>query len=320
MPHRSRLARLLQFICGLQLGVAGAWLAGGWTASPGWALAGAILVLAIAPVILGLELLLVAWIARSDRHTPRPRAGQLLRAWASESMHWYRTFCWRQPFRWRAEGDALEGCHGRQGVVLVHGFMCNRGFWTPWLRRLRAAGHACEAVNLEPVFTGIDDYAPILEAAVARMRAATGRPPVLVCHSMGGLAARAWLRSRPAAAREVAHLLTIGTPHQGTWLARFSGRANGRQMRLDSAWGRGLQAHERWHPLPPTTCWYSNCDNVVFPPAKATLPAADNRFVPGRAHVALAFDPAVIDGTLALVAAAARRQGDFVTESPVEIG
>lgn len=320
MPHRSRLARLLQFTCGLQLGVAGAWLAGWWAASPAWALAGAILVLGIAPLILGIELLIVARVARTDRATPRPRAGQLLRAWISESAHWYRTFCWRQPFRWRAEDDTLADGRGRQGVVLVHGFMCNRGFWTPWLRRLRAAGHACEAVNLEPVFTGIDDYATLLEAAVARVRAATGRPPVLVCHSMGGLAARAWLRSRPGAVLEVAHLVTIGTPHHGTWLARFSRRPNGLQMRLDSDWLRALEAHERWHPLPPTTAWYSNCDNVVFPPVTATLAAADNRFVPGRAHVALAFHPQVIDGTLALVDAAARRQGDFVTKSAVEIG
>jgi len=320
MPGRSRLARLLQFTCGLQFGVSAAWLVGIWHSSPAWAIGGALFVLAMAPVILGIELLIVPWVARTDPATPSPRAAQLLRAWLSESAHWYRTFCWRQPFRWSAEADSLDaGSGARQGVVLVHGFMCNRGFWSPWLRRLRAAGHPCVAVNLEPIFTGIDDYAPLIDAAVARVRAATGRPPVLVCHSMGGLAARAWLRACHGAERQVAHLVTIGTPHRGTWLARFSRRANGRQMQLHSGWLRQLEAHERWHPLPPTTCWYSNCDNVVFPPFTATLPNADNRFVPGKAHVALAFDAAVVQGTLALVTAASQRQGESITGTPAEI-
>ena len=282
---------------------------------------GAVLVLTIAPMILGIELLVVPWVARADATTPRPRATQLLRAWLSESTHWYRTFCWRQPFRWRAESDSLaSNPRGRHGVVLVHGFMCNRGFWTPWLRRLRAAGHPCVAVNLEPIFTSIDDYAPIIDAAVARVHAATGCAPILVCHSMGGLAARAWLRARPAATRQVAHLVTIATPHRGTWLARFSRRTNGRQMQLHSGWVRQLEVHELSHPLPPATCWYSNCDNVVFPPSTATLAGADNRFVPGQAHVALAFHPAVIEGTLALITSAHPRQGESVTGSPAEIG
>ena len=37
-------------------------------------------------------------------------------------------------------------------VVLVHGFVCNRGFWLPWLRALRDRGLAYATVNLEPVF------------------------------------------------------------------------------------------------------------------------------------------------------------------------
>jgi len=45
-------------------------------------------------------------------------------------------------------------------------------------------------------------------------------------------------------------------------------------------------------------CWYSNCDNVVFPASTATLPGADNRFVPGLPHVGLAFDAAVMRSVL----------------------
>lgn len=319
MPDHSRLARLLQFVCFLQLGLALAW--GGWSwSSPVAAFAGALLVLGIAPVILGIELLIVSRVARSDPAAPPATAAQLLRAWVSESVQWYRVFCWRQPFRWRAESDFVpQGAQGRQGVVFVHGFMCNRGFWNGWLRRCRSLGHPCIAVNLEPVYGSIDDYAAIIDVAVDRMQAVTGHAPVLVCHSMGGLAARAWWRAH-GDVRQVAHIVTIGTPHGGTWLARFSRRPNGRQMQLQCAWLQDLLAHERLRRSPPITCWFSNCDNVVFPPSTATLPQADNRFVPGQAHVALAFHPAVVEGTLEILAAAPMRQGESVTETPLEIG
>ena len=64
-------------------------------------------------------------------------------------------------------------------------------------------------------------------------------------------------------------------------------------MRVGSEWLRELAATE-----PPVqqhfTCWYSNADNVVFPPVSATLPGADNRLLPGAAHVDLAFRPEVM--------------------------
>jgi triacylglycerol lipase len=99
----------------------------------------------------------------------------------------------------------------------------------------------------------------------------------------------------------VAHVITIGTPHRGTWLARLSRLQNGRQMRLDGEWVAQLAAQ----PARPGlfTCWYSNCDNVVFPPAAATLPGADNRLVTNAAHVELAFRPEVMQASLALAAA-----------------
>lgn len=304
----------------MQLLAAAACFAWRWPHAPAQALAGAALVLLIAPVVLGLELCIVAVIARADHAVPPPSASQLLRAWVSESVHWYRTFCWRQPFRWRQPDDQLSSSARRTGVVLVHGFMCNRGFWTPWVRLLRERGHPHVAVNLEPVFTGIEDYAATIDQAVRQLTDATGRPPVLVCHSMGGLAARAWWRASRGN-RPVAAIVTIGTPHRGTWLARFSRRPNGRQMQLHSGWLEQLAAHEERQPLPPMTCWYSHCDNVVFPASTATLPGADNRFVAGRAHVALAFDETVMHGTLALLAGATpARQGESVTGSPAEIG
>ena len=314
MPGSSRLARLLQLSCFFQSGLAIGWLLWRWPASPQEAVAGALLVPLIPPITLGIELLIVRWIARRDAPVPIPSAAQLACAWLSESVHWFRTFWWRQPFRWRTTADAIgPESRGRTGVVFIHGFMCNRGFWLPWMRRLSQRGHPYAAVNLEPVFTAIDDYAAAIDEAVAHMTRFTGRPPILICHSMGGLAARAWWRASRGE-QAVSRIVTIGSPHGGTWLARFSRRDNGRQMRLRSAWLKALCASETENPLPPMTCWYSNCDNVVFPASTATLPTAENKFVAGQPHVALAFHARVVEGCLQSIAESQQAsQGDSFT-------
>ncbi len=243
---------------------------------------------------------------------PRPGARALAAAWRAETCHAWRVFAWRQPFRWRTWPDRLdgEGVAGRRGVLLVHGFVCNRGFWAPWLRRLSADRRAFSAVNLEPPFASIDDYVEALDEAARRLQQATGLPALVVCHSMGGLAVRAWL-ARRAAEGEAMHgrverVVTIGSPHAGTWLARFSHTRNGREMRPGSAWLERLA--QAWRSgeagLAPGrfTCWYSNADNIVMPASSAMLAGADNRLVNGAGHVDLAFREEVIEGTLAILA------------------
>ena len=279
-----------QAIAFMLLAAAAAWVTWHWPHSPASAIVGALVIVFGYSIFLAVEFVLLKSVG-TDEGTPPPTWRDALRAWWGESGTTPRVFFWRQPFRWRAEPDQLTGATGRRGVVFVHGFVCNRGFWNPWMRELRPSGRAFIAVNLEPVFGSIEDYVAIVDDAVTRVtHASGGLAPVIVCHSMGGLAVRAWLRATGGAAR-VHHVVTIGSPHRGTWPGRFSHTPNGRQMRLDGPWVT-LLARER--PQVPFTCWYSNCDNIVFPASTATLPGADNRFVRGIAHVQLAFRPEVI--------------------------
>ena len=297
-------ARWQRWLVAAQGLLAGLWLLPWWPSSRTLALAGVLAVPLLARLALAPQFLLMAWVARRTGQE-RPGARALARAWWAETRWAALVFGWWQPFRHRALPDWLppprEGARGPRGVVLVHGFLCNRGFWLPWMRLLRARGHPYVAVTLEPPFGSIDDYAATLDAAVARVAQATGQAPLVVAHSMGGLAVRAWLRAVPGAQARVHRVATIGTPHHGTWPARHARSTNGRQMRLHGDWVRALAQQEPAARRALFVCWHSPCDNVVYPASAAVLEGADNRRVAGAAHVELAFHPRVVRECLELL-------------------
>ncbi len=288
------------------VGTAAVCLIGLWPYSPALAVVASALCLLAYSGLLAIEFVLMHRINRSDA-APRARPTELLGAWWGETRVAAQVFAWRQPFRSNALPDQLgdPGLKGQRGVVFVHGLLCNRGFWTPWLRQLQGGRHAFVALSLEPAFGTIDNYAGQIEQAVQQVSDASGLPPLLVCHSMGGLAVRAWLKT-PGHLSRIHHVVTLGSPHHGTWLARFGRSHNGKQMRQGSGWLGKLAAiagqEEKAAMAARFTCWYSNCDNIVFPASTATLQGADNRFVSGAAHVQLAFLPEVMRATLAMLA------------------
>lgn len=293
------LARLQRFTTVGLLALALLWAVLAWRAGhAGWALIGALLIVFAYALVLALEFALLHR-AHGDDPTPRATPAQLLRAWIGEVMSAPLVFCWRQPFRSEVWPDHLPpGAAGRRGLLLVHGFVCNRGLWSPWLAKLHEQGTPFIAVNLEPVFGSIDDYIGIVENAVQRLESATGLPPVIVAHSMGGLAVRRWWAERGDDAR-VHHAVTIGTPHRGTWLARFAMTRNARQMQQRSGWLLTLAQREPPSRAARFTCFYGHCDNIVFPPGTATLAGADNRHLAGVAHVHMASRPEPFDEVMA---------------------
>ncbi len=244
------------------------------------------------------------WIVRRSyaRTDPvRPSVVDLLVAWVGETFAAPRAFLWRQPFLERAIPDSPSGSErGRRGVVLVHGFFCNRAIWNPWLRELQRSGIPFIAVNLEPVFGSIDDYRATIGSAVDRLREETSLAPVVVAHSMGGLAARAWLATQ-ADADAVHRVVTIATPHAGTRMARRNWASNIGEMRIGSPWLQTLMSRERPAIRARFVCFWSHCDNIVFPARTATLEGADNRHLRRTAHVQMVLHPDAIAAVLELV-------------------
>ena len=297
------LAHTLKFITFLILIFAGGVIWAFWDQAPVLAVTAVLVSLFLYIPFLGAQFLALRRVNREDPALPAT-VGQLMSAWWDEVVLLPRIFFWRQAFWWNHIPDATDNAfrfRGRRGVVFIHGFICNRGLWTPWLARLKKHRRAFVAVNLEPVFGSIDDYVPLIEQAIQKVTVTTGKPPVVVCHSMGGLVIRAWLRSAADTDERVHHIVTIGSPHHGTWLARFSFMRNGRQMTLANRWLAQLEADEPPGRHTLFTCFYSNCDNIVFPASSATLAGADNRFIAGEAHLALAFNQEVISESLAKI-------------------
>src|SRR5687767_11802535 len=111
--------------------------------------------------------------------------------------------------------DAAEPAGGIP-VILIQGYFVNRGYLAPLMRRLRVDRIGpLFAPTLPSVFTPIERFAEELGRQVERIAEATRQPRViLVCHSMGGLAARRYLAN--GGAGRVARLITIASPHHGT--------------------------------------------------------------------------------------------------------
>lgn len=250
----------------------------------------ALLILCSHAIVLAAEFVAMHRINASDP-TLRASTMQVFRAWCSETISALVVFCWRQPFGSRLHPDHLPSNRPARGVVLVHGFVCNRGVWNRWLRHLHHRSVPFIAVNLEPVFGSIDAYAPIIDTAVARLQATTGRAPVIVGHSMGGLAIRAWLASTAGADDRVHRVITMGSPHGGTRLADLSMTPNGHQMKVGGPWLAQLEAREPPERFSRFTCFYGNCDNIVFPASAAMRPQAANRHLAGVGHVHMVDHP-----------------------------
>lgn len=289
------LAQLLRIVIAIQflLGAAIGWGIAAWM---GWPLWTALLWAASLPF---------AVMVLVDTYSGVvSRADEPLSPWLKSLVGEYRAgfliFLFRQPWTTgtptvlpstRVDGAAADG--RRIPVVLVHGYMCNHRIWDTMATALRAQGHDVLAVNLEPLFTSIDKYAPILENAVQTLLRHSGQSQLAVVgHSMGGLATRAWLRAHGT--QRVARVITLGTPHVGTQIPQHTPTPNGRQMAWGSEWLQSLLASEKPHTHQLFRIALTPQDNIVFPQRAQVLPGVTARVFEGIGHVQMCMDPDVI--------------------------
>ena len=217
------------------------------------------------------------------------------------------------PDKFQAHERAPEQANEQAIVLLVHGYLSNRGIWWRYAHALRRRGNYVAAVDLTPPLASLETFIVALDAAVERHRRLTGRRRViLIAHSMGGLVSRAWLARRVDP--EVVLLITIGTPHCGTRLAPMAIGQCAREMRESSKWSGELTAIETPTSRSRIVSIRSSQDNVVVPARSAQLDGAQNIVVDGVGHLATTTDREILTRVLQLVANAGAGSGQHVEQ------
>jgi len=292
------LARYLRVAQGIQvlaaLALASALQRAG---APAWLaiLCGVLLPFAVQGVPLGIEFVTGALIDRR----PVARIGflRLVAIWWIETWRASVVFNIDQPWRANFPERPLVRDPSRPAVLLIHGYMCNRAAWRYWLRKGIPARWNVATVNLEPVFGPVERYAEVIHGAVERLRAATGAERItLACHSMGGLAARTYLRRHGHHA--VQRVITIDTPHHGTVFATLGHGSNARQMRNASEFVRELARDDA--PV-DFVCFASQHDNLIVPRDNQILGDAEAVWFEQIGHLTMLASDPVLDKLIEVV-------------------
>lgn len=193
-------------------------------------------------------------------------------------------------------------------VVFVHGYLDT--LRTPWWRTL--TDHLVDAGwqsgriyrartegRLGRSFGSPREYAADVQAVLETAHDEHGEPASLVCHSMGGLNAR-WCVERGDGADLVRDIVTIGTPHSGTYTAYLVfPTPGGRTMVPSSSFIRELN-EGGLEPSVRYTAVASKNDRLIVPRRNAYLPErlahadSENISLESHSHMQMLHDPDVV--------------------------
>ncbi|MBI2890462.1 MAG: alpha/beta fold hydrolase [Nitrospirae bacterium] len=159
---------------------------------------------------------------------------------------------------------------GHAPIIFVHGLGGGPGNFLPMATYLRFHGRKRSYRISFDSKQGLEKRADALARFIGRVRAANGASQVdLVAHSLGGIIVRIAL-ARPRLARSVRTLVTLGTPHHGTYPARYLNSPILRDLRPDGRIIRLLQ-HRPWPRSVRGVALWSRNDLMVLPPESACL-------------------------------------------------
>ncbi len=182
-------------------------------------------------------------------------------------------------------------------AVLVHGLDGTGADMARVGRALRAKGREVLAIDLVP-----SDGRPPLEELSAQLNSFIDsnvpperRPLDLIAHSMGGLVCRHYVQAR-GGAEHTRSLITLATPHRGTWLARMRRGEGVRQMRPGSDFLSELnspEGHAELANISFTSLW-TPTDLIILPPSSSVMPNANNAWLWSVGHFSPVLGPRFI--------------------------
>lgn len=253
----------------------------------------------------------LAWVYRSPR-PPDKRIGfaATIRLFADEVWSVAGSPIRMGVLWWRMRDPASAPAVAP--VLLVHGVGCNSGVWLRVLAYLHPRGIGpLYTLSYEPPLVSIEVFAAQMAEKVDAIIGSTGAGRViLVCHSMGGLVARAYLRRFGAG--KVRAVITIGAPHHGSVHARFFPGTCLAEMRPGSEWLEVLNRESLPRGVRCVALW-SWHDSMVAPQLSARWDGAESVELVGIGHNALLGDAGVFAKVAELIA---QVQADAAAEPP----
>lgn len=203
-----------------------------------------------------------------------------------------------KPNRQRADASPSES--EKPLIILVHGYLSNRGIWWRYARHFQKRGYYVAAVNLSPPLASIESFVEQLQLAIVHHRKASQvSKTILISHSMGGLVCRAWFSKYGD--ENIAQMITIGSPHNGTQLAPLAFGACAKEMQITSDWHKKMTDKESLYTRQKITSIRSLQDNVVLPNHSADLLHAKNIAFRGVGHLSTVTDSRIKNYIVGLV-------------------
>ena len=180
---------------------------------------------------------------------------------------------------------------GHPPLIFVHGLGGNRGNFLLMAGYFRLMGRRRSyKIHFDPG-QSMADMAAALADFITQVLAVTGAPQVeMVAHSLGGIVARMAITDHGLGGDTVKTLVTLGSPHRGTYAARFANTETTRLLRPDSDFMKTLADT----PLPAgvrTVCLFSHNDLLVIPGPMACLPGSREVDVTPFTHYSYLLDP-----------------------------
>ncbi|WP_227375960.1 esterase/lipase family protein [Haladaptatus halobius] len=207
--------------------------------------------------------------------------------------------------------SAAETPPGSEPVLLVHGYMDTgeTSWWEVVRDYLVDVGYSADDIYVlslgDVPGTTTDSPTEYADAVGQRLKTigeAHGSPVDIVAHSMGGLDSR-WCIEKQDGAQYVDDLVTLGTPHQGTYAAYLGILTEGgRDMIPGSTFLERLNDGTLAEGVNYTALW-STADELIVPSEYASLPSPEFSSVDVarninsgyQEHIQLVHDRAVFD-------------------------
>jgi triacylglycerol lipase len=194
------------------------------------------------------------------------------------------------PFGFLESRHRAERRKDLRTLVFVHGLAATRASFFPMQAYLRTRGHGRH-------FSFNHRSGPSIEALAVELKQRIddnikGGRVDIVAHSLGGLVARLYLQEL-GGHRRVDRLITLGTPHRGTWASSLVPSPLVRQLEPDGpfiAHLNGLPIPERLEVL----AIRGSRDHLMVPTDSAECPFGRNLLLHDVGHAGLLFSPSAL--------------------------